>query len=125
MPLDTPPIERSELAARLARADARIKRAAIEMAVVLMIGLTVGFGLAYLAQPPRAPYWVTWALMIAMTPMVIAIAAWFDYRRSEVFRSEGACCSHCNAMLRGFTAQLALTTGRCGKCGSLLVSDGA
>jgi len=124
MPLDTQPLERGELALRLSRANLLFKRLVLQAVGVGFLALIVDFALAFAAQPPRAPRWIPQALMIVLIPMLLAVGGWIDFRRARIFQSEGACCRNCKTLLIGFTGQLALTTGRCGKCGTLLVLDG-
>jgi hypothetical protein len=55
--------------------------------------------------------------------VIVALGGWVDHRHAIIYRDERAICGSCKARLVGFTGQIAVATGRCGKCGALLISD--
>jgi hypothetical protein len=81
MPIDSGPIERRELAARLGRMQKRLRRAAFQGIWIVILVVAIDFGLAYAFEPPRGPRWAPPVLMAALLFMILPIAGWFDYQR--------------------------------------------
>ena len=83
------------------------------------------FGLLACLQWFAAPEWLSRSVVFLLV-LGVPFWAWCgDIKVKELQRSHQVVCPHCDKPLVGITGELALTTGRCGGCGAVIVEDPA
>src|SRR5262249_46562647 len=91
--------------------------------ISLLILVFVPFGIAIRLGSASAPDWIALLLMFLGSSAVMTWAWLGDVRMRRLQRTYQVLCPRCGKALIGVTGELALTTGRCGGCGNVIVTD--
>ena len=81
------------------------------------------FGISLVLGRWGAPEWLCVAITL---PAFVGIPLWAwrgDVMLRKLQVAHQVVCPHCGKPLIGITGALAMTTGRCGGCGELIVED--
>jgi hypothetical protein len=121
---ESPVVTRRELADRLRDYESSVKRRFVpRFLVLLFVCVFVPLIGSLCLLRLGAPQWIC-------TPMILLSfvgAPFWAWRGDVIYKtiiiSHQVVCPLCGKPLLGFTGQLALTTGRCGGCGEVIVAD--
>jgi hypothetical protein len=72
-------------------------------------------------NPPSQ--WLNGIGFVAALSLMFLVLVHLLRQQQKLCRELGLLCPNCNKPLLELNAKLALTTGRCAECGSLLISD--
>jgi hypothetical protein len=91
--------------------------------IALLVPVFLPFGIAIRLGSTSAPDWIA-ILLMSVGIAAVNTWAWLGYlRMRRLQRTCQVLCPRCGKALIGVTGELALTTGRCGGCGHLIVTD--
>ena len=117
-------ITRRELAARQkAFASAKVRSLFPRWMAVLAAAVFLPFGIAALLRASGPYDSIAVAISLLSFPGVFFWAWLGDVLTKRLQRDCQVVCPQCDKPLVGFTGELALTTGRCGGCGNIIVED--
>ena len=113
---------RAELAQRLRLFERQFRRSAILAFALWGLAFAIVCSLAVAANDTRYEWMIGVGFALSLL-FVFAGAFHLDRRRAKISREVGVTCGACGKALLQLNAKLALTTGRCPECGSLVISD--
>jgi hypothetical protein len=121
---ESPVVTRRELADRLRDYESSVKRRFVpRFLVLLFVCVFVPLIGSLCLLRLGAPQWIC-TPMILLSFVGAPFWAWRgDVMYKTIIISHQVVCPLCGKPLLGFTGQLALTTGRCGGCGEVIVAD--
>ena len=105
---------REELVARQRQLKGAVRKAsAFQLAMVILMFLFLFVSERF---SPRAPMWLFLTVLVGIS----VLGLWFPvWRERTVAASLGLQCGACGARLVGALGQIAVGSGRCGKCGAI------
>jgi hypothetical protein len=104
-------------------AEAKVRRFVPKWLALLVVAVALPFGVSATLQSFGYPEWI-W-ISIAWVG-IGAVPFWGWWGDMAIKRLQRACqvvCPHCDKPLVGMRGELAMTTGRCGGCGNVIVED--
>lgn len=116
-------ITRQELSRRQ-REFAKDKRRQSVLVIALALAVAlIPFGIFIYLRTLDSPDWITTMISFIGTAAVPLVMWRGDTQLRKLRQVHRVMCPHCGEALIDLTGKLALTTGRCGGCGEIILKD--